>query len=69
MPRVASMANIVGILLAGGASRRFGSNKLAAPDTNGVPIGIRSAARLRAAVGEMLVVVPAHGETTRDLLH
>jgi len=59
--------NIVGILLAGGASRRFGSNKLAAAEINGVPIGIRCAERLHAAVDEMLVVVPGHGEATAEL--
>ncbi len=61
------MHRIVGILLAGGGSRRFGSNKLAATANDSVPIGVRSAEHLKAAVSEVLVVVPAGDPTTRAL--
>ena len=61
------MYRIVGILLAGGGSRRFGSNKLAATANDSVPIGVRSAEHLKAAVNEILVVVPAGDTTTQEL--
>jgi molybdenum cofactor cytidylyltransferase len=61
------MHHIVGILLAGGGSRRFGSNKLVAMANDTVPIGVRSAEHFKAAVSELLVVVPAGSETTQAL--
>jgi molybdenum cofactor cytidylyltransferase len=61
------MPHIVGILLAGGGSRRFGSNKLAALANGMTPIGVRSAEHLQAAVNELLVVVPAGNTTTLEL--
>tara|TARA_Y100000590_G_scaffold430815_1_gene544898 strand:+ start:293 stop:862 length:570 start_codon:yes stop_codon:yes gene_type:complete len=52
------MANIAGILLAGGSSQRFGGNKLVALIEDGRSIGRRSAEQLQAALGNVLVVVP-----------
>lgn len=46
-----------GILLAGGASSRFGSQKLLHVLPDGAPIGARSAAVLREGVGNALAVV------------
>lgn len=46
-----------GILLAGGASSRFGSQKLLHALPDGTPIGARSAAILREGVGNALAVV------------
>ncbi|MDX2219884.1 MAG: nucleotidyltransferase family protein [Burkholderiales bacterium] len=46
-----------GILLAGGASSRFGSQKLLHALPDGTTIGARSAATLRAGIGNALAVV------------
>jgi molybdenum cofactor cytidylyltransferase len=48
---------IRGILLAGGASTRFGSHKLLQALANGASIGVRSAGNLIAGVGNALAVV------------
>ena len=58
------MPHIVGILLAGGSSKRFGGNKLAALLEDGVPIGLRSAEHLAAVLDDVLVVVPAGNAAT-----
>ena len=58
------MPNIAGILLAGGSSVRFGGNKLAALLEDGVPIGVRSAEHLHAALDDVLVVIPAGNSAT-----
>jgi molybdenum cofactor cytidylyltransferase len=50
-------ANIVGLLLAAGASTRFGSNKLLQPLADGRPIALVSALNLRAALPTTLAVV------------
>lgn len=48
---------IVGILLAAGESRRFGSRKLLHPLADGTPIGVRSATNLVGAVDRAIAVV------------
>lgn len=48
---------LVGLLLAGGQARRFGTDKLAATLPAGDPVGLASAAALSAGADEMLVVV------------
>jgi len=51
------MRRVVGILLAAGSSRRFGSNKLLAPLADGTPLAVAAASRLIAAVPESIAVV------------
>src|SRR5688500_4509610 len=58
---------IAGLLLASGASRRFGSNKLVAP-LNGRPVVRWSAEALASAVEETWVVVPARSAEVRAAL-
>jgi molybdenum cofactor cytidylyltransferase len=58
---------IAGLLLASGASRRFGSNKLIAP-LGGRAVIRWSADALVAAVDELLVVVPEDSAPVRDAL-
>ena len=54
---------IAGILLAAGASRRFGADKLLHPLPDGMPIALASALALFAAVPRMVAVLRAeHGE-------
>lgn len=48
---------IVGILLAAGESRRFGSRKLLHPLADGTLVGVRSAANLTGAVDRTIAVV------------
>ncbi|MCX7140057.1 MAG: nucleotidyltransferase family protein [Proteobacteria bacterium] len=50
-------ANICGILLAAGASKRFGADKLLHPLTGGTPIALAALANLRAAVPHVIAVV------------
>ena len=58
---------IAGILLAAGASRRFGGNKLIAP-LGGRPVVRWSAEALAPAVDDLVVVVPDSGRDVRDSL-
>ena len=58
---------IAGLLLAGGASRRFGSNKLVAP-LSGRPVVRWSAEALAAAVDVVYVVVPPGSEAVHEAL-
>ena len=58
---------IAGLLLAGGASRRFGSNKLVAP-LAGRPVVRWSAEALAAAVDVVYAVVPTSAEAVRRVL-
>ena len=51
------MTEIVGILLAAGASRRFGGPKLLHPLADGVPIGVAAARTLRQALPNSVAVV------------
>ena len=63
------MSAIVGILLAGGSSRRFGHrNKLAQPIDGDEPIACRAAAQMAAALKEVLVVVGTEVVETGELL-
>jgi molybdenum cofactor cytidylyltransferase len=58
---------IAGLMLASGASRRFGSNKLVAP-LDGRPVVRWSAEALASAVEETWVVVPARSAEVRAAL-
>ncbi len=51
------MRRVVGILLAAGSSRRFGSNKLLAPLADGTPLAVAAARRLSAVVPEVIAVL------------
>lgn len=59
---------IVGILLAAGASRRFGSRKLLHPLPDGVPLGVRSAQTLRSTTDTTIAVVSPHDQELPHLL-
>jgi len=50
-------ANICGILLAAGASKRFGSDKLMHPLAGQTPVALAALANLRAAIPHVLAVV------------
>lgn len=55
---------IVGVLLAAGASRRFGARKLLQPLADGVPIGVRTAHSLLGGTDKVTAVV---APSDRDL--
>lgn len=57
VPSAAGQGEIAGILLAAGASQRFGGDKLVHRLADGTPIALASALALRAAVPRMLAVV------------
>lgn len=57
-----------GILLAAGAGRRFGSNKLLCPLEDGTPLLLHSVRRLREVLRQTLVVVDAADDQTHELL-
>jgi len=50
-------ANLCGILLAAGASKRFGSDKLMHPLAAGTPVAAAALANLRAAIPQVIAVV------------
>jgi molybdenum cofactor cytidylyltransferase len=59
---------LVGLLLAAGASRRFGSDKLLAPLADGVPVAVHAFRHLRPAVDEVIAVVrPGNGPLAERL--
>ena len=58
---------VAGLLLASGASRRFGSNKLLA-DLAGRPVARWSAEALAAAVDSLVVVIPPESAALRAVL-
>lgn len=59
---------IVGVLLAAGESRRFGSRKLLHPLTDGVCLGARSARTLGAAVDKTVAVVAPEDRALQTVL-
>lgn len=62
------MKTIVGLLLAAGSSRRFGSNKLLYPLPEGEPIVAASARRMAAATDRAVVLVRPQQPELRQLL-
>lgn len=60
---------LVGVLLAGGAARRFGGGKLRAPLADGEPLGIVSARRVAAAVSRLVVVTRVEDVLTTAMFH
>ena len=61
-------ANLCGILLAAGASRRFGSDKLLHSLPGGAPIAAAALANLRAAIPQVIAVVRPGTARLQDLL-
>lgn len=59
---------VVGILLAGGLSRRFGSDKLLHPLTDGTPIAIAAARKLRRACRHCVAVLRPAQKPLGELL-
>jgi molybdenum cofactor cytidylyltransferase len=68
LPPQFGAGEIVGVLLAAGASTRFGANKLLHPLANGVPMALASAIALRSALPYALVVVRPDNAMLADLL-
>ncbi len=64
----AMSANLCGILLAAGASKRFGSDKLMHPLTGQTPVALAALARLRAAVPHVIAVVRPGATVLENLL-
>jgi molybdenum cofactor cytidylyltransferase len=60
--------NICGILLAAGASKRFGSDKLLHPLAGDTPVALAALASLRAAVPRVIAVVRPGATRLADLL-
>jgi molybdenum cofactor cytidylyltransferase len=61
-------ANICGILLAAGASKRFGSDKLLHPLGSGTPVAAAALANLRAAIPHVIAVVRPGSAMLENLL-
>ncbi len=62
------MRGVAGVLLAAGASRRFGSDKLLAPLADGMPLALAAARRLLDVLPETVAVVrDAHGPLAQQL--
>jgi len=60
--------SVVGVLLAGGASTRFGSDKLLHPLADGTPIAVASLRNLRAALPRIVAVVRPGADALAHLL-
>ena len=61
-------ANICGILLAAGASKRFGSDKLMHPLTGGTPVALAALANLRSVIPHVIAVVRPGATILENLL-
>ena len=59
---------VQGLLLAAGASRRFGGPKLLHPVDDGTPVGLAAARNLRRALGEVLAVLRSVDDELAALL-
>jgi molybdenum cofactor cytidylyltransferase len=59
---------IVGLLLAAGSAKRFGSDKLLHPLRHGVPIAVQSARHLRKELPHVVAVLRPGSEKLADLL-
>lgn len=65
---ISNGANICGILLAAGASKRFGSDKLLYPLAGGTPVAATALANLRSAVPHVIAVVRPGATMLENLL-
>jgi molybdenum cofactor cytidylyltransferase len=65
--RLTPFLKVTGILLAAGSGSRFGGGKLAHPLADGTPIGVASLRNLRQALADVVVVVRAGDERTRQV--
>ncbi|MGH8773380.1 MAG: nucleotidyltransferase family protein [Burkholderiales bacterium] len=59
---------IAGVLLAAGASSRFGSNKLLHPLPDGTPIAVAAGRNLKKAVARAVAVVRSHDDAVAERL-
>ena len=59
---------IVGLLLAAGSAKRFGSDKLLHPLQHGVPIAVQSARHLKKEIPYVVAVLRPRSEKLADLL-
>ena len=64
----ATPARVIGILLAGGAGKRFGGGKLLATLADGTPVGARAAATLIAVLPDTIAVVRPGDEALAAML-
>ena len=62
------MKEIVGLLLAAGSAKRFGSDKLVHALPHGVPIAVQAARHLRGEIAEVFAVVKPGADALRSLL-
>jgi len=62
------VSDIVGVLLAAGAARRFGSPKLLQPLPDGTPVGVAAARPLRATMAHVIAVVRPGDRALREAL-
>lgn len=60
--------NCIGVLLAAGHARRFGSDKLLAATESGEPVGLRSARRLISQLPDSVAVVREEQHHLREIL-
>ncbi|HZX31996.1 MAG TPA: NTP transferase domain-containing protein, partial [Rhodocyclaceae bacterium] len=69
LPVVLTMAgDIVGVLLAAGKGRRFGSDKLLHPLSGGTPMAVAAARKLRQACGHAIAVLRPEQQPLGKLL-
>jgi molybdenum cofactor cytidylyltransferase len=59
---------IVGLLLAAGSAKRFGSDKLLHPLQHGVPIAVQAARHLKAEIPRVVAALRPHADHLRRLL-
>jgi len=62
------VSDIVGVLLAAGAARRFGSPKLLQPLPDGTPVGVAAARPLRETMAQVIAVVRPGDRALREAL-
>src|SRR5262249_54231927 len=66
--RAAEGVNIIGLLLAAGSAKRFGSDKLLHPLQHGVPIAVQAARHLRKEIPNVIAAMRPGSERLAQLL-